>query len=125
MKRKKKLLDELPRVVLATGGSLVTDDETYDLLRKRATTVWLKARPRDHWERVVAQGDGRPMKDRPKAMSELKALLKTRKPLYAQASLVVDTSKMSLDEATARIVEAYPSPTPGPATATKRKKIEE
>ena len=46
--------------VLATGGSLVTAQETYALLRERATTVWLKARPQDHWDRVLRQGDARP-----------------------------------------------------------------
>src|SRR5581483_9223589 len=36
------LLSDAPGMVLATGGSLVNDRETYRLLRRRAVTVWLK-----------------------------------------------------------------------------------
>jgi XRE family aerobic/anaerobic benzoate catabolism transcriptional regulator len=90
--------------VVATGGSIVNDPDTYELLRQRAITVWLKARARDHWDRVVAQGDVRPMRGRANAMSELKALLRARNPLYAQAAHVIDTSSMSLDDAVDRVV---------------------
>ena len=96
-------LDTHPVAVLATGGSIVTAEETYVMLRKRATTVWLRAKPQDHWDRVLRQGDARPMRNRANAMSELKALLQTRKPLYALADHVVDTSSATFDEAAARI----------------------
>jgi XRE family aerobic/anaerobic benzoate catabolism transcriptional regulator len=99
-------LDEHPAAVLATGGSIVTAGETFQLLRKRTITVWLRARPQDHWERVLRQGDLRPMRNRANAMAELKALLRARKPLYALADHVVDTSSTTLDEAAERIVSA-------------------
>jgi XRE family aerobic/anaerobic benzoate catabolism transcriptional regulator len=92
--------------VLATGGSIVSSRDTFDLLRKRALTIWLKADAKDHWRRVVAQGDGRPMKGRANAESELVALLKKRAPQYARADLVVDTSGASLEEAIARVASA-------------------
>jgi XRE family aerobic/anaerobic benzoate catabolism transcriptional regulator len=100
----RKFIDRGGSAVLATGGSLVMHPEAYDLLKARAITVWLKAEARDHWDRVVAQGDGRPMKDRPRAMNELRALLRERTPLYSQATLVVDTSSVTLAEATNSIV---------------------
>jgi XRE family aerobic/anaerobic benzoate catabolism transcriptional regulator len=96
-------LDAHPAAVLATGGSIVTAPETYALLRKRATTVWLRAKPQDHWDRVLRQ-DARPMRNRANAMSELKALLRSRRPLYALADHVVDTSSATFEEAAARIV---------------------
>ncbi len=99
-----RFLDTTPSAVLATSGSLVTDASTFALLRRRATTVWLKARAKDHWDRVVLQGDGRPMQDRENAMNELKALLAARKPLYARAEHVLDTSAVSLDDAVERVV---------------------
>jgi XRE family aerobic/anaerobic benzoate catabolism transcriptional regulator len=102
----RKFLDANDAAVLATGGSIVTAPETFEVLRKRTTTVWLKARAEDHWARVVAQGDVRPMKNRANAMSELKGLLRARKPLYAQADHVVDTSSLALDEATTRVIAA-------------------
>ena len=88
----RRLLASGKPMVIATGGSLVTDPETWGLLRSRARTVWLKAEPREHWSRVVAQGDVRPMRDRPRAMNELRALLTSRAPLYEMADLVVETS---------------------------------
>jgi XRE family aerobic/anaerobic benzoate catabolism transcriptional regulator len=99
-------LDAHPAGVLATGGSLVTAPDTYALLRERATTVWLKAEPKDHWDRVLRQGDVRPMRDRADAMAELEALLRSRKSLYARADHVVDTSRASFDEAATQIVAA-------------------
>jgi XRE family aerobic/anaerobic benzoate catabolism transcriptional regulator len=102
----RKLLDTTAAAVVATGGSIVTDPETFALLRRRALTVWLRAQPRDHWMRVVAQGDVRPMKGRANAMAELTTLLRTRKPLYAKAEHVVDTSGVPLAEAAERVLQA-------------------
>jgi XRE family aerobic/anaerobic benzoate catabolism transcriptional regulator len=102
-----RVLDSNEPCVLATGGSLVMHPESFDLLRARAVTVWLKARPKDHWERVVAQGDGRPMKDRPRAMAELVALLRERTPLYSKADCIVDTSSLTPEQAAKQIVMEY------------------
>jgi XRE family aerobic/anaerobic benzoate catabolism transcriptional regulator len=102
----RKFLDANDAAVLATGGSIVTAPDTFELLRRRTTTVWLKADARDHWRRVVAQGDVRPMKNRANAMGELKALLRARKPLYAQAEHVVDTSSRSLESVTKELLAA-------------------
>jgi len=77
--------------VLATGGSIVNDDETYLRLRETCRTVWLRATAEEHWSRVVGQGDPRPMRGRPRAMLELRKLLEARDPLYATADFVVDT----------------------------------
>jgi len=84
-------------MIIATGGSLVNDRETFRLLRRRAVTVWLKARPEDHWNRVIQQGDERPMKKHQHAMAELRALLASREKLYAQAEHVVDTSALAVE----------------------------
>jgi XRE family aerobic/anaerobic benzoate catabolism transcriptional regulator len=87
-----RLLADQEPTVLATGGGLVTVAETWDLLRKRAKTVWLRAEPRDHWERVIAQGDLRPMANNAQAFQQLEAILAERETLYAQAAQVVQTS---------------------------------
>jgi XRE family aerobic/anaerobic benzoate catabolism transcriptional regulator len=92
-----KFLSQTPRAVLATGGSLVTDRETWALVRRECQTIWLKARAKDHWDRVVAQGDMRPMVNNPTAMDELRTLLKSREPLYGQAELIVDTSRHTVE----------------------------
>ena len=84
--------------VLATGGGIVASSQTYALLRRRTLTVWLRADPEDHWNRVLQQGDRRPMADHPQAMAELRRLLALREPAYAEAELVVDTSGRGVDE---------------------------
>ena len=97
-----QVLRERRPMVLATGGGLVTSAETFALLRRSATTIWLRARPEDHWNRVVRQGDRRPMADHPQAMADLRALLAQREPLYAAASLTIDTAHLSM----AKVVDA-------------------
>lgn len=91
-------LFERPSFVVATGGSLVTDPEHYSLLKRLSTTIWLKATPEDLWARVVAQGDGRPMRNKPQAMDDLRTLCAARQPLYEQASLVFDTHEQEVEE---------------------------
>jgi XRE family transcriptional regulator, aerobic/anaerobic benzoate catabolism transcriptional regulator len=102
----RRLLDDDEPSVVATGGSIVTDAETWGMLRKRARTVWLKASPREHWDRVVAQGDVRPMRDRPRAMNELRQLLATREPLYREAEVAVDTSRTTVRSVARTVVRA-------------------
>jgi XRE family transcriptional regulator, aerobic/anaerobic benzoate catabolism transcriptional regulator len=106
----RKFLDAHQNAVIATSGSIVTSKQTYALLRERTTTVWLKARASDHWSRVVAQGDGRPMKDRANAMNELKALLKSRTPLYAQADVTIDTSTLAIDDTVEKVFNQVVDP---------------
>jgi XRE family aerobic/anaerobic benzoate catabolism transcriptional regulator len=88
--------------VIAAGGSIVTDPESYRLLRENCRTVWLKAKPEEHMNRVIAQGDMRPFKGRKAALDEIRKLLADREGLYARADLTLDTSgrpvKTMLDE---------------------------
>ena len=91
-----RFLAEADAAVIATGGGVVTDRESFKLLMKRARTVWLQATPEDHWKRVLEQGDVRPSAASPHAQEELRALLKAREPLYAQAELAVDTSRLGI-----------------------------
>ncbi len=99
-----RLMAKDEAVVVATGGSIVTDPETWQLLKRRSHTVWLKATPEDHWKRVLGQGDTRPMANRGSAMTELRSILSIRSPLYAEASQTIDTSSMGVREAVRQIV---------------------
>ena len=100
------LLASAQGAVIATGGSLVTDRDSFRLLKRRCVTVWLKARPEDHWNRVLQQGDQRPMGKNPHAMQELRALLTAREKQYAEADHVIDTSRTSVDAAVAELARA-------------------
>jgi XRE family aerobic/anaerobic benzoate catabolism transcriptional regulator len=86
------VLSRNERVVIAAGGSLVTDAGTYELLLERCRCVWLKASPEEHMARVIAQGDLRPFKGRNAALDEIRKLLADRNRLYGRAELALDTS---------------------------------
>ncbi|MAL77645.1 MAG: transcriptional regulator [Sneathiella sp.] len=92
------------RVVIATGGSIVADEETLSLLLRRTHVIWLQARPEEHMARVVAQGDMRPMAGNREAMADLKQILAARTSLYSRADAFCDTSgqtvEVSLDRLT-------------------------
>jgi XRE family aerobic/anaerobic benzoate catabolism transcriptional regulator len=90
-----KILESQVRCVIATGGSIVSEPATYDLLRSSCFTVWLKAKPEEHMSRVMAQGDTRPMAGNSQAMTDLKRILRSRAALYGQADAVVDTAGRS------------------------------
>ena len=87
-----RVLSEYPQAVIATGGSLVTDPGTYELLLERCRCIWLKAAAEEHMSRVIAQGDMRPFKGRSAALDEIRKLLADRDRLYGRASATVDTS---------------------------------
>jgi XRE family aerobic/anaerobic benzoate catabolism transcriptional regulator len=100
------VIERFDRVVIATGGSLVTEPATYDLLLSSCFVVWLSARPEEHMGRVLAQGDHRPMAEGPQAMDDLKAILDSRAALYAKADAKVDTSGKTETDALAALLAA-------------------
>ena len=92
--------------VLAAGGSVVSDPESWELIRRRCFTIWLHATPEEFMKRMRRQGDLRPMQGRPSAMDELKALLARREPLYAESGLKIKTTGMSTAAIVSEIVKA-------------------
>jgi XRE family aerobic/anaerobic benzoate catabolism transcriptional regulator len=105
-----KLLARNEPVIIATGGSVVTDPETWQLLKRRTHTVWIKASPEDHWKRVLGQGDTRPMANRASAMSELRSILSQRAPIYAEAAQTIDTTSTRVTEAVRLIAATVGNP---------------
>ena len=102
-------------VVMTTGGSIVSERETFDLLQSRFYCVWLKASPEEHMARVVAQGDMRPFDTNDgakgannEALSDLRRILTSREALYARADAVVDTAARSLKQSMTDLKRAVP-----------------
>lgn len=94
------------RAVIATGGSLVSEPATFELLLRSCHTIWVTAKPADHMGRVMAQGDLRPMQASREAMADLKRILENRRALYGKADAVVDTSGQGIDESLAALRQA-------------------
>jgi XRE family transcriptional regulator, aerobic/anaerobic benzoate catabolism transcriptional regulator len=101
-----QLLARRELTVLATGGGIVSEPLTFDLILSSFYTIWLKAEPEEHMARVRSQGDLRPMADDRSAMAELRNILLSREPLYARAAAVVDTAGLAVNEAAARLIDA-------------------
>ncbi|MEM6618939.1 MAG: helix-turn-helix transcriptional regulator [Pseudomonadota bacterium] len=93
------------RMILAVGGGFVTESETFETTLARCHTIWLRARAREHMDRVRGQGDSRPMAGNPRAMEELRTLLAAREPLYARAGATLDTANLSVTEATRALAD--------------------
>jgi XRE family aerobic/anaerobic benzoate catabolism transcriptional regulator len=104
-----RVLETNERFVLATGGSLVNEPETFSRLRSACFTVWLKAKPEDHMHRVIAQGDKRPMAGSQWAMADLRKILAGREPLYEKADASVNTSGKTVKQAAAELAACVKS----------------
>lgn len=104
-----KMVVSHERVIMAAAGGIVSSPDSYKYLLKHFHTVWLKATPDEHMERVLAQGDKRPMADNPEAMQQLRSLLTSREVLYSHADCQLDTSGQTLEycqQELAQLVEA-------------------
>ena len=99
-------------VVMTTGGSIVSERETFDLLQSRFYCVWLKASPEEHMARVVAQGDMRPFDTTRgathEAMEDIRRILASREALYARADAVVDTAARTPKQSLSDLTRAVP-----------------
>ncbi|HUG21298.1 helix-turn-helix transcriptional regulator [Piscinibacter sp.] len=95
-----------PDAVIAAPGGLVSDPANFNLLLTHCYTVWLKASPQEHMQRVLAQGDLRPMAASQEAMDDLKRILAGRSAFYGQADLVFDTGGKTQEAAFAELSDA-------------------
>ena len=97
------------KCVFAPGGSVVTDNESWNRIKRHSLTIGLHASANELMKRMRTQGDTRPMKDRPAANIELTALLARRDPLYAESDLVFKTTGKSPSMVTSEILKAIKS----------------
>jgi XRE family transcriptional regulator, aerobic/anaerobic benzoate catabolism transcriptional regulator len=107
-------------VVMTTGGSIVSERETFDLLQSRFYCVWVKASPEEHVSRVVAQGDMRPFTSGDgadtsrgamnEALEDIRRILASREALYARADAVVDTAARNVKQSLKDLERAVPAP---------------
>jgi len=101
-----KLIHQYDRAVIATGGSIVSEPASYELLLSSCFTVWLKATPQEHMARVVAQGDTRPIEGNGEAMEDLRRILAGRESLYSEADVVIETAGRPIEECLASLKQA-------------------
>jgi len=94
-----------PRIVLATGGGAILREETRDLLKEKAVTVWMRA-DLDVVAQRVQRRDTRPLLRGRDPLEALTSLAEARYPLYAQADVTVDVGGGAHAEAVEAILKA-------------------
>lgn len=92
------LIERREPVIVEIGGSLVSEAATFNLLRTTFATVWVRAHPEDHMNRVIHQGDMRPMEGNSEAMADLVRILAEREDDYRKADHVLATSDRSIED---------------------------
>lgn len=102
-----RIIEHHEHVVIAAGGGIVTEAPTYELLRSACYTVWVRATPEEHMQRVIAQGDLRPMHGREEAMADLRRILAERNELYGLADAIIDTSNKTVDASQEELQNMY------------------
>jgi len=105
------LLDVLAnseKCVIETGGSIVSETGLFNILLTSCHVVWVKALPEEHMQRVIDQGDLRPLRSNDDAMADLRRILSAREPFYAQAHSVVDTSGSTLEDSFRQLLGVLP-----------------
>lgn len=81
-------------MVLSTGGGAFMDDETRDLIKERAISIWLKADLDTLMERVKRK-DNRPLLKTDDPEATMRSLLEEREPFYAKADVTVESRNES------------------------------
>ena len=105
-----RILATYPRFVLAAGGSIVSEPATFAELLLGCFTIWVRASPAEHMQRVIAQGDFRPMADTTEAMADLERILAGREALYRKADAQVDTAGRTIAESSAELERLVTGP---------------
>ena len=103
------VLEQPNPCIIATGGSIVLHHENWQRLREYTTTVWLQTSPQNHLQRVMDQGDLRPIEGRINALMELRQILEQRSPFYSQARNTIDTDKNNINKTLEELVILYES----------------
>ena len=60
--------------------------KNWQRLRDYTTTVWLQTSPQNHLQRVMDQGDFRPIEGRSNALMELRQILEQRSPFLCPST---------------------------------------
>jgi XRE family transcriptional regulator, aerobic/anaerobic benzoate catabolism transcriptional regulator len=105
-----RIVADYPEVVLATGGGIVAEAATYEVLLASFFTIWLRAKPQVMFERVLAQHDARIASAdmRSEAINNIASTLEARQHLYELAHASYDNTGKSVEQSTKEILASLP-----------------
>ena len=95
-------------LVVATGGGAVTRPENWGHLRQ-GLVVWLDAPAELLLQRLSSDPTPRPLMQATDQQARLQALMKQRRPLYAQADLTVSQGGEPVEQVAANVLAAIPT----------------
>ena len=98
-------LETQRQLVIATGGGAPTRTENVQSLRRHAVILLLSAEPEVILQRVQPIASRPKLASAPDPMAEIRRLLKQREQAYSCADLHLNTSRLSPEQAVARIEE--------------------
>jgi len=106
-----RIIVQHPKVVLATGGGIVTETATYGLLLSSFFTIWLRAKPQVMFERVLAQHDVRIASPqlRREALENIERTIKARRHLYELGPASFDTGGKAVEQIIPALVALLPA----------------
>lgn len=90
--------------VLATGGGAFMSEATRLLIKKMATSVWLRVSFEVLAKRLEKRSD-RPLLQTTDPQQTLKALIKKRYPIYNDADFIVDAENDGVDITVSKVIE--------------------
>lgn len=99
-----RLLGEEP-LVLATGGGAWMQAPVREIIKEKATSVWLRAELEILTERV-SRRDHRPLLETGDKREILERLMRERYPIYEEADVIVDSSVGPHEQVVTRVIDA-------------------
>jgi len=99
-------LSKRQKMVIATGGGLVTDPANLASLKTHALVVCLWASPETIWERVQTQTH-RPLLQTADPLGKIRELFALRDPLYRQADVLIQTGQRSPKEVVQQVLHQF------------------
>ncbi len=100
------VLNSLPRGVINTGGGIVMERDTYDLLLAGCFVIWVRGSHEDAgngWGVEAIEGKDNFASE---VHPQLEAALAERTPLYELADAVIDTTGLSVEGAVSQVLTA-------------------
>lgn len=93
-----------PSQIIAVGGGAFEKEENRQVLSQNGVTFYLKASPKDLYERIKTQSH-RPLLDTKNPLGTLKSLLEKRKINYERADFTIETGNRPAYEIVKEIID--------------------
>lgn len=100
----KELSNRNEKLVIALGGGAYMNQEVREILKQKATTIWLKAKLDDIYGRLKNKTN-RPLLNKNNRKEILRNLIKTRNPIYSESDLTIEISGKTSDYLTKEIID--------------------